>query len=62
LAAFIKLNLSNVNLIFMGDGELRTIIEEEINAEDVKNVLITGFINQSEISNYYALADLFVLQ
>lgn len=46
----------------MGDGELRTIIEEEINAEDVKNVLITGFINQSEISNYYALADLFVLQ
>jgi glycosyltransferase involved in cell wall biosynthesis len=44
----------------MVNGELRIIIEEEIQAKEVKIFLITGFINQSEISNYYALADLFI--
>jgi glycosyltransferase involved in cell wall biosynthesis len=61
LEAFILLNMPNTSLIFLGDGALRQAIEDKVSAHQLKNVYITGFVNQNEISNYYALSDIFVL-
>lgn len=48
-------------LIFMGDGNLRTEIEAYCLKHNVPDVLITGFVNQSQIAQYYTVADLFVM-
>ncbi len=48
-------------LVMVGDGDLRVSIERYINEREIDNVFITGFINQSEIVNYYAAADIFVM-
>lgn len=62
LNAFSRLKLkSKCFLIFMGDGELRQEMENLIMDEELTNVLITGFVNQSEISRYYSIADLYVM-
>ena len=44
-------------LIFVGDGEMRT--ELELNSP--KDVVFTGFLNQTSLPAYYAAADVFVL-
>jgi glycosyltransferase involved in cell wall biosynthesis len=36
-------------------------MESFIAANQVKNVVLTGFVNQSKISEYYAIGDLFVM-
>jgi glycosyltransferase involved in cell wall biosynthesis len=61
LEAFQQLKDLSTTLIFLGDGELRSELEEKIKAFNIKNVLITGFVNQTEIPNYYAISDIFVL-
>jgi len=48
-------------LVMVGEGELRTEIENFINDNKLANVHLPGFINQSEIVKYYAVADVFVL-
>ena len=48
-------------LIYLGDGEIRSEMEGIIYKEKVDNVWITGFINQSVIPEYYAIADVFVM-
>ena len=45
----------------MGDGPLRNELEAYIAQYKVKNVVISGFINQSEIGTIYSMADLFVM-
>lgn len=49
------------NLIFIGDGILRTSLEERIQERRLKYVRLVGFKNQLEISKYYAAGDVFVL-
>lgn len=61
LQAFAKLNNENLWLIMVGEGEFRPAMEELIKEHDVKNVILTGFVNQSKISEYYSIADLFVM-
>lgn len=61
LEAFKLLDMPNTTLIFLGDGALRQAIEDKIGALQMKNVHVTGFINQNEISKYYSLSDIFVL-
>jgi len=61
LKAFQKLKHLPVTLLMLGEGELRNEMESFIKEKELKNVFLTGFINQSEISNFYALSDLFVL-
>ena len=62
LKAFSQLPINtNAFLVFVGDGELRKELETFINEYSIKNVLITGFINQSQIPKYYAIADVFVM-
>lgn len=61
LKAYARLHGQPVALVMVGEGELRIEMENYIDQEGLKNVFLGGFINQSEISNFYALADVFVL-
>lgn len=61
LKAFHQLGDANTTLFYMGDGPLRNELETYINKHQIKNVIISGFINQSEIGTIYSMADLFVM-
>jgi glycosyltransferase involved in cell wall biosynthesis len=61
LKAFHQLNDANTTLFDMGDGPLRHELEAFISQCQVKNVVISGFINQSEIGTIYSMSDLFVM-
>jgi len=61
IRAFQMLNRLDVWLVMVGDGELRPEMEALIKKENINNVLLTGFINQSQIPKYYAVADVFVM-
>jgi glycosyltransferase involved in cell wall biosynthesis len=52
---------TNCALVFAGDGILREEILKIVSAEKIPDVTITGFLNQSQISEAYTLADIFVL-
>jgi glycosyltransferase involved in cell wall biosynthesis len=49
------------NLVFVGDGPLRPKLEHEIGSRGIRNVTITGFVNQTEIPDMYVAADIVVL-
>ncbi|MEZ4962589.1 MAG: glycosyltransferase family 4 protein [Saprospiraceae bacterium] len=51
----------NACLVFMGEGELRPVMERFIEKNNLQNIRLTGFINQSAVPEYYAAADLFVM-
>ncbi len=61
LEAVDRLGRSDVDLVFVGDGELRGRIEREISARNLTGVHLVGFKNQTELPQYYAMADIFVL-
>jgi glycosyltransferase involved in cell wall biosynthesis len=61
LKAFHEINEEKLWLIFVGDGELRQEMEQYITANKLEKVIMTGFVNQQEIPNYYAIAGLFVM-
>lgn len=61
LKAYHLLNNENTALVFLGDGELRKDMEDYINHNNLKDVYLTGFKNQSEVGKYFAAADIFVL-
>ena len=61
LKSFHQLNDENTTLFYMGDGPLRNELETYISIHQVKNVVISGFVNQSEIGSIYSMADLFVM-
>lgn len=48
-------------LILVGEGELRSDLEALIAREKLEQVLLTGFVNQGQISRYYAVADVLVM-
>ncbi len=53
--------VKNAALVFVGDGVLRSEMEDYIKTHNLKNVRILGFKNQLELPKFYALADIFVL-
>ena len=61
LQAFAMLDSNKYLLLMVGDGELRTEMENYIQENSLQNVYLTGFINQSAISEYYEIADVFVM-
>lgn len=62
LEALLKFKGQNVFLIMIGEGELRPQMEKFIAQNGLaKQVLLTGFINQTEIPKYYAMGDVFVM-
>ena len=48
-------------LVFLGEGSERRALEAAIAQRGLSGASITGFVNQSEISRYYAVADVLVL-
>jgi glycosyltransferase involved in cell wall biosynthesis len=46
--------------VFVGDGELRSAVETALAATGVRGV-VTGFVNQSELPEWYAAGDVAVL-
>ena len=46
--------------VFVGDGELRSAVEAELAATGVRGV-VTGFVNQSDLPEWYAAGDVAVL-
>jgi len=61
LKAFHLMKSSTSVLVMVGEGELRKEMEGYIREYDLENVVLTGFINQSQIAKYYAVADVFVM-
>lgn len=61
IKAFIKLDRPDCWLIMVGEGELRPKMETLILQNQLKKVILTGFVNQSNISEYYAVSDVFVM-
>lgn len=59
--AYDQLNLVNKRLILVGDGILKEEMSSYISERNIQGVQFTGFINQSELPRYYALADVLVL-
>ena len=52
---------SNFHVILVGGGELMEACQSAITANQLDNVHLVGFINQTELPTYYAAADVFVL-
>jgi glycosyltransferase involved in cell wall biosynthesis len=61
LQAFSMLEKNKYSLVMVGDGELRKAMEDYIQQNSLSEVYLTGFINQSVISKYYEIADVFVM-
>ncbi|WCT13835.1 glycosyltransferase family 4 protein [Mucilaginibacter jinjuensis] len=61
LKAFKNIAKKDCWLIMVGEGQLRGKLEQFVTDYDLKNVILTGFVNQSQISEYYAIADVFVM-
>jgi glycosyltransferase involved in cell wall biosynthesis len=51
----------DAGLLFVGDGHLRPGLERYVEERGFSYVRFSGFVNQSELPKYYALADVFVL-
>ena len=45
----------------VGEGGLRPEMEAYIQKYNLKQVVLTGFINQSQVTKYYAVADVYVM-
>ena len=52
---------SDVHLLYVGDGELRPNLEKYTKEHNLKNIYFVGFKNQTELPEYYTIADIFVL-
>ena len=52
---------SRAGVLFIGDGPLRPMLEEETRRRGLTNVFFAGFVNQKELPKYLAAADIFVL-
>lgn len=48
-------------LLLVGEGPLRHMLAEFVEARGISNVVMAGFLDQTEISKAYASADVFVL-
>lgn len=49
------------SLLLVGSGELEGEIRREIALRDIPDVILAGFLNQSEVGRAYAVADVFAL-
>lgn len=61
LKALHLLNSKDYFLLIVGEGQERITLENYAIENNINNFLITGFINQKEISKYYLISDIYVM-
>jgi glycosyltransferase involved in cell wall biosynthesis len=61
LRAFKLLGNNSCWLIMVGEGELRKEMELYMRENNLSNVILTGFVNQSQVAEYYAISNVFVM-
>lgn len=61
LEAYLLLPEPRPYLVYVGDGEIRSRLEQRVAENALRDVRMLGFQNQSELPGFYALADIFVL-
>lgn len=61
LEAYRQLPEPRPYLLYVGDGEMRANLEENVRNHGLNDVRFLGFRNQGELPAFYALADIFVL-
>jgi glycosyltransferase involved in cell wall biosynthesis len=60
LKAINNIDNTNITILFVGDGPERENMEKYVEENKIK-AIFTGFINQSQISKYYSIADINVV-
>lgn len=61
LQGFGEAQRNDIGLIALGDGELRSRMEVECSKALGKKSIFKGFVNQSQLGQYYAMGDILVL-
>lgn len=62
LMAFVAVSeTAHAALVYVGDGPLRSKLEACVRESRIQNVHFMGFQNQTELPQFYAIADVFVL-
>jgi len=61
IQAFEWLGLPSVVLVIVGDGEEKPVCERYVKTRKLRGVHFVGFKNQSELPQFYVVADVFVL-
>ncbi|MDQ1085606.1 glycosyltransferase family 4 protein [Siphonobacter sp. SORGH_AS_1065] len=61
IKAFQQLNDPDCWLIMVGTGPLQESLQTYIHTQKLNRVILTGFVNQNAISDYYAISDVFVM-
>lgn len=61
LRAYHLLERNDTALVMVGEGELRVKMQAYIEQHRLEDVYLTGFVNQTQIEKYYAIADVFVM-
>ncbi|RYF77385.1 MAG: glycosyltransferase [Cytophagaceae bacterium] len=61
LRAVQQLHRSDVSVVLLGEGESRRELTEFVIQHGMSDVLLTGFVNQSMIGEYYAASDVYVM-
>lgn len=62
LEAVLASGKNHLHLLMVGEGELRSSMEQFISKHHLQNkITLTGFINQSQIPLYYRAADVFIM-
>jgi len=56
-----EIKKENIALIYVGDGELKKEMEDYVKKNNLKNIFLVGFKDQSDITKYYTMSDIFVL-
>lgn len=56
-----RINNQDTALVIVGDGALRSALEDYAKSCNLKNIYFVGFKNLTELPKYYALADILVL-
>lgn len=61
IRAFAEMKLENKFLVMVGDGKMLDEAKTLASSLGIEGIRFTGFVNQSAISKYYVIADVFVL-
>lgn len=61
LNAYVDADIDNKFLIMVGDGIMMSDIQKYVKESELNTIQLPGFKNQTEISEYYVIADIFVL-